>query len=182
VTLLLVDLAGDNGVELCQDVPRSAGPDEDPSGGQVVVGRARRRPVVHADVSRAEQDRRPRRVGAAGAGCTSLLPLELPEHVISAKEGTGLETLRDAIYRAMDVVRVYSKLPSAKEPDRERPFTLRRGSALLEMAGMVHKDFLANLKFARVWGTAVHDGTQVKGDYVLHDRGRGGVACCDRRD
>jgi uncharacterized protein len=26
------------------------------------------------------------------------------------------------------------------------------------------------LKFARVWGTAVHDGTQVKGDYVLHDQ------------
>ena len=23
---------------------------------------------------------------------------------------------------------------------------------------------------ARVWGTAVHDGTQVKSDYVLHDK------------
>ena len=26
------------------------------------------------------------------------------------------------------------------------------------------------LKFARVWGEAVHDATVVKGDYVLHDK------------
>ena len=67
------------------------------------------------------------------------------------------------------MIRVYSKLPTAKEADRDRPFTLRRGSTLLEMAGQVHKDFFDRLKFARVWGEAVHDGTVVKGDYVLHD-------------
>jgi ribosome-interacting GTPase 1 len=65
---------------------------------------------------------------------------------------------------------VYSKLPTAKEADRERPFTIKRGGTLLDVAGLVHKDFLEKLKFARVWGSAVHDGTQVKGDYVLHDK------------
>jgi ribosome-interacting GTPase 1 len=68
------------------------------------------------------------------------------------------------------VVRVYSKLPTAKEPDRDRPFTLRRGSTLIELAAQVHKDFVEGLKFARVWGEAVHDGTMVKGDYTLHDK------------
>jgi hypothetical protein len=99
-----------------------------------------------------------------------LCPLDFPEHVISAEHGTGLEPLRDAIYGAMDVVRVYSKLPSAKEPDLQRPFTLRRGCTVLDMAGQVHKDFIDNLKFARVWGSAVHDGTVVKGDHVLRDK------------
>ena len=99
-----------------------------------------------------------------------LCPLELPEHVISAQTGIGLENLRDTVYQALDVIRVYSKLPTAKEADRERPFTLRRGSLLADMAGMVHKDFLTGLKFARVWGEAVHDGTVVKADYVLHDQ------------
>jgi len=99
-----------------------------------------------------------------------LCPLDLTEHAISATVGTGLETLRTAIYRSLDVIRVYSKLPTAKEADRERPFTLRRGRTLLEMAGLVHKDFIERLKFARVWGEAVHDGTVVKGDYVLHDK------------
>ncbi len=82
-----------------------------------------------------------------------LCPVDFPEYVISAKVGTGLDELRAAIYRALDVIRVYTKLPPAKEPDRERPFTLRRGSTLADMAGLVHKDFAEQLKFARVWGS-----------------------------
>ena len=68
------------------------------------------------------------------------------------------------------MVRVYTKLPSAKTPDMDRPFTVRRGLTLLDLAGQVHKDYIEGLKFARVWGSAVHDGTVVKGDYVLHDK------------
>ncbi len=97
-------------------------------------------------------------------------PLDLPEYPISAAHGMGLETLRNAIYEPLDVVRVYTKLPSAKEPDYDRPFTIQRGGTLSEIAELIHKDFAENLKFARVWGSAVHDGTQVKGDYVLHDK------------
>ena len=99
-----------------------------------------------------------------------LCPLDFAEYRVSAAHGAGLEDLRNAIYAAMDVVRVYTKLPTSKEPDLDRPFTVRRGSTLLEMAGQVHKDYVEGLKFARVWGAAVHNGTQVKGDYVLHDK------------
>ncbi len=97
-------------------------------------------------------------------------PLDFPEYRVSAAHGTGLEDLRNAIYSTLDVVRVYTKLPTAKQPDMDRPFTVRRGSTLSEMAGQVHKDYVEGLKFARVWGSTVHDGTQVKGDYVLHDK------------
>jgi ribosome-interacting GTPase 1 len=97
-------------------------------------------------------------------------PLEFPEFVISAQHGAGLEALREAVYRALDVVRVYTKLPTHKEPDYERPFTIRRGGTLLDIAELIHKDFAQNLKHARVWGAAVHNGTPVKGDYVLHDK------------
>jgi hypothetical protein len=69
----------------------------------------------------------------------------------------------------MDVVRVYTKLPTSKEADYTRPFTVRRGSPLIDLAGQVHKDYVEGLKFARVWGSEVHDATQVKGDYILHD-------------
>jgi ribosome-interacting GTPase 1 len=99
-----------------------------------------------------------------------LCPLDYREFVVSAEHGDGMEELRNAIYQAMNVVRVYSKLPTAKEPDRERPFTLRRGSSLMDMAGLVHKDFLENLRFARVWGTGGHPCAVVKGDYVLQDQ------------
>lgn len=97
-------------------------------------------------------------------------PLDLAEFRISAQRGTGLEDLRNAIYDALDVVRVYTKLPTHKEPDYDRPFTVRRGDTLMDVALLIHKDFAQNLKHARVWGSHVHDGTPVKGDYVLHDK------------
>ncbi len=89
---------------------------------------------------------------------------------ISAQEMTGVEELKNAIYHALDVVRVYTKMPSKKEADFDRPFTIKRGDTLAELAALVHRDFAANLKSARVWGSQVHDGTTVKGDYVLHDQ------------
>jgi ribosome-interacting GTPase 1 len=96
--------------------------------------------------------------------------LDFPEFVISAETGEGLEPLRQAIYKSLDVVRVYTKTPTAKEADMTRPFTLRRGSTLADLAGMIHQDFAEKLKTARIWGTAVHDASTVKPDYVLHDR------------
>lgn len=99
-----------------------------------------------------------------------MLPVEFPEFVISAELGQGLDQLKETIYRSLDVVRVYTKTPTAKEPDMTRPFTLRRGSTLADLAGMIHKDFVDKLKSARIWGTAVHDASTVKPDYVLHDR------------
>ena len=169
LALLIVDLENDDGIESCQDVLNRLS--------QTKTRLAAASSLDEQDVGLfyTQTFRVPNKIDAPGASdrlsmLHELVPLDFPEYVISAKEGTGLEPLRNAIYRAMDVVRVYSKLPSAKEPDRDRPFTLRRGSTLLEMAAMVHKDFLEGLKFARVWGSAVHDGTQVKSDYVLHDQ------------
>ena len=92
-----------------------------------------------------------------------------PIHVLSAEQGTGLEELRDAIYRFLNVIRVYTKQPG-KPPDLASPFTCPVGSTLLEMASLVHRDFAAGLKSARIWGTGVYDGQTVKRDHVLHDK------------
>jgi hypothetical protein len=94
---------------------------------------------------------------------------DLERFEISALAGTGLESLRDAIYDAMEVIRVYTKLPNKKEPDRESPFTLYRGGTVHDLAELIHRDLAKGLKSARVWGTAVHDATTVKGDHVLCD-------------
>jgi ribosome-interacting GTPase 1 len=98
-------------------------------------------------------------------------PLDFREFRTSAEHGTGLEDLRNAIYEALDVVRVYTKLPTKKEADYDKPFTLKRGGTLLEVAELVHRDLASNFKYARVWGSAVlAPGTQMKGDYVIHDK------------
>ncbi len=90
-------------------------------------------------------------------------------HVISAEHGQGLEELRTAIYRFLNVIRVYTKQPG-KPPDMTAPFTCPIGSTLLELAGLVHRDFIDKLKTARIWGVGVYDGQTVKRDHVLHDK------------
>jgi uncharacterized protein len=96
--------------------------------------------------------------------------LDFPEYRISAEQGTGLEALRNAIFAALDVVRVYTKLPTKKEADFDRPFTLRRGGTLLDVAELVHRDLAENFKHARVWGTQVIGGSTYKADYMVHDK------------
>jgi ribosome-interacting GTPase 1 len=169
LVLLMVDLGSDDGVEQCQEVID-----------RLAETKTRLAATSYLDekdlgLSFTRTFVVPNKIDLPEAAgrlelFRELCPLDFPEHAISAAAGTNLESLRGAIYSALDVIRVYSKLPTAKEPDRERPFTLRRGSQLIDMAGQVHKDFLKGLKFARVWGEAVHDGTVVKGDYELHDR------------
>jgi ribosome-interacting GTPase 1 len=88
---------------------------------------------------------------------------------ISAEQGTALEQLREAIYRFLNVIRVYTRQPG-KPPDMQSPFTCPTGSTVLDMAALVHRDFAQGLKSARIWGTGVYDGQTVKRDHVLHDK------------
>jgi ribosome-interacting GTPase 1 len=98
-----------------------------------------------------------------------LFAARFPIHVVSAEHGAGMEELRTAIYRFLNVLRVYTKQPG-KPPDMTSPFTCPVGSTLVEMAALVHRDFAENLKSARIWGTGVFDGQTVKRDHVMQDR------------
>ena len=46
-------------------------------------------------------------------------------------------------------------------PDRDRPFTLRRGQTVDDDARLVHKDLAGALQYARVWGTTGFGGQHV---------------------
>jgi len=93
---------------------------------------------------------------------------QVPVLGISAKNGTGLEDLRLKVFELLDIIRVYTKTPGQKA-DLNDPIILKRGSTLADAAEDVHKDFLAKLKFARLWGSGKHDGVMVKRDHVLED-------------
>jgi ribosome-interacting GTPase 1 len=91
-----------------------------------------------------------------------------PMLAVAATQGHHLETLRRELYALLDVVRVYTKAPG-KKPDLSAPFTMPRGSTVVEVAATVHKDFAAHLKFARIWGTEKYDGQMVQRDYVVQE-------------
>jgi hypothetical protein len=87
---------------------------------------------------------------------------------ISAKTGRNFPHLKERIYQQLDIIRVYAK-PPGKEVDLEKPFVLKRGGTIAELASKVHRDFSEHLKSARVWGSAAFDGQQVQKDHVLQD-------------
>ncbi len=89
---------------------------------------------------------------------------------ISSITGQGIGELQAATFQQLGIVRVYTKSPKQKEPDYAQPFTVRQGETLGDVAALVHRDFADKLKFARVWGSRVHDATSVKADYVVHDK------------
>jgi small GTP-binding protein len=88
---------------------------------------------------------------------------------ISANTGEGLEQLRRASFDLLALVRVYTKAPGKKR-DLTAPYVLKRGSHLMDLAAMVHHDFLTQLKFARVWGHGRFEGQMVNRDYQLVDK------------
>ena len=91
-----------------------------------------------------------------------------PTLAVSATHGYNLEALRRALYTLLDIVRVYTKAPG-KKPDLTAPFTMPRGSTVVEVAATVHKDFATHLKFARIWGTEKYDGQMVQRDYIVQE-------------
>jgi small GTP-binding protein len=91
-----------------------------------------------------------------------------PLLTVSAEQEDNLDTFAQTLYEMLDVVRVYTKTPG-KKPDLTAPYTLPRGSTVVDVAGMVHKDFAEQLKYARIWGTDKYDGQMVQRDYVVQD-------------
>jgi ribosome-interacting GTPase 1 len=87
---------------------------------------------------------------------------------VSGVTREGFDALGRATFDALDVIRVYSKEPG-KEVDRERPFTLRRGSTVADLAAKIHKEIAEDLKYARLWGPSAHDGQSVRGGHVLEE-------------
>ncbi|MDW7651380.1 MAG: GTPase [Bacillota bacterium] len=79
------------------------------------------------------------------------------------------DTLRKRIYDLLDVIRIYGKAPG-KKADMEKPFILKSGSTILDLAYLIHRDFPGKLKSALVWGSVRFDGQAVPKDYILHDK------------
>jgi uncharacterized protein len=92
----------------------------------------------------------------------------IPAMGVSVSSGTGLQDFLGKVFELARVIRVFSKNPG-KEPDLEEPFVLPQNSTLEELAVRIHKDVARKMKFARIWGTSVHDGQMVQRDYVLQD-------------
>ncbi len=91
-----------------------------------------------------------------------------PRVTVSCTALHGLDELRRHVFKALQVVRVYTKLPGQK-PDMEEPYTLPVGSQVLDAVRAIHREFADRLKYVRIWGSGRFDGQQVPSDHLLED-------------
>jgi len=93
-----------------------------------------------------------------------------PMTTISAATASSeeVEQFKRVVYDFLDVVRVYTKAPG-KKPDYTDPYVVNRGSRVLDVAEKVHRDFVDNLKYARIWREGMADGIMVPRDFVISE-------------
>lgn len=97
-----------------------------------------------------------------------LLEQRFPALALSSTTGEGIDGLGRWLFEALEIVRVYTKTPG-KPPEHDRPFTVRRGGTVREVARLVHKDLSRDIRYARIWGGETFSGQQVGPDHVVAD-------------
>ncbi len=90
-----------------------------------------------------------------------VVPVSIPYEV-------NLELLKQKLFQSLSIIRVYTKKPGVPFV-KDKPFVLPAGSTVLDMAFAVHNDIGRNFQFARLWGSASHDGQRVERTHILQD-------------
>jgi ribosome-interacting GTPase 1 len=97
-----------------------------------------------------------------------LTGLFVPVLSVSSVTGAGLEQLGEWLFEQLGVVRVYSKKPGERASDG-KPYTVRRGATVLDVARLVHRDIAESLKYARLFRHDSREGRQVGRDHPVED-------------
>jgi len=89
---------------------------------------------------------------------------------ISCKTGEGLVGLGESLFEMLEIVRIYTKEPSQRDPSIDA-IVLRKGATVAELARQIHSDLFRNFKYAKIWGASVkYNGEKVGIDHILMDR------------
>ncbi len=92
-----------------------------------------------------------------------------PDVIISAGEGEGIEELKEEIFEKLRIIKVFMKEPGS-EADKEEPLIIEKDSTIRDVCKSLHKNFVKNFKFARVWGeSAKFEGQKLMLDHELED-------------
>ena len=88
---------------------------------------------------------------------------------VSCITKVGLENVGSEIFEMLDIIRVYTKDPSKRDASM-RPFTIRSGSTIFDLAKRIHSDFYKQFSYAKVWSKRLRFSPQkVGGAFPLQD-------------
>ena len=90
--------------------------------------------------------------------------------VVSCKSSFGFEKLGAELFRALDIIRVYTKEPAERKPS-PKPFILKRGATIADLAKLIHTDFYRRFSYAKVWAKRLRFSPQKVGaSFVLEEK------------
>lgn len=85
------------------------------------------------------------------------------------------------LFERLGVVRVYTKVPGHRA-EKSRPFTLRRGQTVADVARLVRRDLVRKLRHARLWGASGFDGQcRARASRCRRQRRRAALVAADPR-
>jgi ribosome-interacting GTPase 1 len=94
---------------------------------------------------------------------------KLPLLAVSCEKRYGLEKLGEILFKALDIIRVYTKEPDERTRS-EKPFILRKGATVYDLAKNIHSDFSERFSFAKVWSKRlVFSPQKVGATFTLED-------------
>lgn len=89
---------------------------------------------------------------------------------VSCQTGKGLDKLGAEIFGALDIIRVYTKEPHDREASN-KPFILKHGASVSELARQIHSDFFNRFAYARIWAKRLSFSPQKVGSsFTLDDK------------
>ncbi|ACL10344.1 GTP-binding protein [Desulfurococcus amylolyticus 1221n] len=86
----------------------------------------------------------------------------------SAMTGLGLDKIGEVLFDQLELIRVYTKSPNT--PPSEKPLVLRKGATIRDVAESIHRDFVKNFLYAKIWGKSVkYPGEKVGLEHIVED-------------
>ncbi len=94
---------------------------------------------------------------------------KLPIVAVSCRNRQGLVKLAETLFASVGIMRIYTKEPNEKEYS-EKPFILKKGSTVYDLAKSIHTDLSKKFSFAKVWAKRLAFSPQKVGTtFVLED-------------
>jgi len=93
----------------------------------------------------------------------------IPIVPMSCEKKIGIEELGKTLIQSLNIIRIYTKEPGSKT-NTGRPFALRSGTSIGDLAKNIHKEFISNFLFAMVWAKRLPFSPKKVGlNFILDD-------------
>jgi ribosome-interacting GTPase 1 len=93
----------------------------------------------------------------------------IPIVPMSCDKKVGIEELGKTMIQSLGIIRIYTKEPGSKT-DTGRPFALKSGTTIGDLAKNIHKEFISNFLFAMVWAKRLPFSPKKVGlNFILDD-------------